>query len=101
MATLIADWIQQNRGLVNLRTGQEKYTTEAQREKNGEIEQSLKVTWDTVNEYSICTTGVLEKERENEAETMFVNIMAKNFRKPIKDINLQVRKKLTQNRLQT
>lgn len=71
------------------------------REKNGEIEQSLKGTWDTVNECTIRVTGVLEKERENEAETIFVNIMAKNFAKQIKDINPQVRKKLTQNRSQT
>lgn len=47
-----------------------------------------------MNECSICVTGVLEKEIENEAETVFINIMAKNFTIPTKDINPQVRKKL-------
>lgn len=44
---LTADWTQQNRGLMTLRTGQEKnIQTEAQREKRTEREQNLKGMWE-------------------------------------------------------
>ena len=44
---------------------------------------------DTVNKSSILVTGVLE--RESEAETIFVGILASNFAKLMKDIKPQLR----------
>lgn len=42
MDSLIADSIQQNRALIDLRTGQEKYTTEARRKKKWRDRTELK-----------------------------------------------------------
>lgn len=54
--------------------------------------QSLKGMWDTVSKFSIVVTRVLEKERENEAETIFEDVIVNNFTKLKKDIKRQLKK---------